>query len=251
LPRDAGALWDVLLDFNGESRLELFAHCVGLTVNAVHEAYNRRPRALAHASKLADAVQLDMAAAGWAPTVDNYLGRVTKARIVQAVLETRGEQAAQAIASPKKGEMAEKAEELLTGTGWLPEPLRRPGQLRGVSGLEAAAVPDAPTPDREADQEGDVDQPETDTLRESGPQPLRRPLPCPFSGVATTAAPLLFLEAPCRTRRYHLWSFPPTASPDGSIRLPALPRERLSDLATGDVYPNRGMTLCVRSLRWQ
>jgi ParB family transcriptional regulator, chromosome partitioning protein len=78
-----------------------------------------------------------MAAAGWAPTVDNYLGRVTKARIVQAVLEARGEQAAQAIASLKKGEMAEKAEELLTGTGWLPEPLRRPGQLRGVSGLEA------------------------------------------------------------------------------------------------------------------
>ncbi len=51
--------------------------------------------------------------------------------------------------------------------------------------------------------------------------------------------------------RYHLWSFPPTASPDGSIRLPALPRERLSDLATGDVYPNRGITLCVRSLRRQ
>jgi putative transposase len=51
--------------------------------------------------------------------------------------------------------------------------------------------------------------------------------------------------------RNHLWSFPPTASPDGSIRLPALPRDRLSDWATGDVYANRGMTLCVRSLRWQ
>jgi hypothetical protein len=28
----------------------------------------------------------------------------------------------------KKGEMAMKAQELLTGTGWLPEPLRTPGQ---------------------------------------------------------------------------------------------------------------------------
>jgi ParB family transcriptional regulator, chromosome partitioning protein len=169
LPRDAGALWDVLLDFDGESRLELFAHCIGLTVNAVHEAYNRRPRALVHASKLADAAQLDMAAAGWAPTVDNYLGRVTKARIVQAVLEARGEQAAQTIASLKKDEMAEKAEELLAGTGWLPEPLRRRGQICGVSGSEAPVVPDAPTLDREADPDGDVDQPETGAMHESCP----------------------------------------------------------------------------------
>ena len=28
-----------------------------------------------------------MVEAGWSPTVDNYLGRVTKARIVQAVRE--------------------------------------------------------------------------------------------------------------------------------------------------------------------
>ena len=33
-------------------------------------------------------------AAGWSPTVDNYLGRVTKARILQAVREAKGEQAA-------------------------------------------------------------------------------------------------------------------------------------------------------------
>jgi hypothetical protein len=65
----------------------LFAHCVALSVNGVHEAYNRRPKALAHADVLAQAVSLDMAAAGWVPTVGSYLGRVTKARIVQAVRE--------------------------------------------------------------------------------------------------------------------------------------------------------------------
>ena len=69
-----------------------------------------------------------MAAAGWTPTVDNYLGRVTKARILQAVREAKGEPAAQALAPLKKGEMAERAAELLAGTGWLPEPLRTPGQ---------------------------------------------------------------------------------------------------------------------------
>ena len=56
------------------------------------------------------------------------LGRVTKARILGAVREARGNQAAQLIDHLKKGEMAAKAEELLAGSGWLPEPLRTPGR---------------------------------------------------------------------------------------------------------------------------
>ena len=114
----------------------MFAHCVALSVNAVHEAWNRRPRALAHADRLAQAVELDMTAAGWAPTVDNYLGRVTKARIAQAVREGRGEQAAAALDGLKKGEMAEKAQQLLAGAGWLPEPLRTPGGAAEGSAAE-------------------------------------------------------------------------------------------------------------------
>jgi ParB family chromosome partitioning protein len=127
LPQEPGDLWESLLAFDNDSRHALFAHCVALSINAVHESWNRRPRALAHADRIAGAIDLDIAAAGWSPTVDNYLGRVTKARILQAVREARGEQAAQLMDHLKKGEMAEKAEELLAGSGWLPEPLRTPG----------------------------------------------------------------------------------------------------------------------------
>ena len=38
-----------------------------------------------------------MAAAGWPPTVAGCLGRITKARILEAVREAKGEQAAQLI----------------------------------------------------------------------------------------------------------------------------------------------------------
>jgi ParB family transcriptional regulator, chromosome partitioning protein len=62
------------------------------------------------------------------PTIDNYFGRVTKARIPQAVREAKGEGAAQLIEHLKKGEMAEQAQELLAGTSWLPEALRTPGR---------------------------------------------------------------------------------------------------------------------------
>jgi ParB family chromosome partitioning protein len=128
LPEDPGNLWEALLAFDTDSRHALFAHCVVLSINAVHESWNRHPRALAHADRIAKAIDLDIAAVGWSPTADNYLGRVTKARILQAVREARGEHAAQLIDHLKKGEMAEKAQDLLAGSGWLPEPLRTPGR---------------------------------------------------------------------------------------------------------------------------
>ncbi len=128
LPREASDLWDALAGFDGDSRQALFAHCVALSVNATFEAYNRKPRALAHADRLAEAVDLDMVSAGWTPTVDGYLGRVTKARILGAVKEAKGERAAQLIDHLKKPEMADKAHGLLAGSGWLPEPLRTPGR---------------------------------------------------------------------------------------------------------------------------
>jgi ParB family chromosome partitioning protein len=140
LPREPGDLWGALLAFDTDSRQVLFAHCVALGVNAVHESWNRRPAALAHADHIAEAIDLDMAASGWSPTIENYLGRVTKARILQAVSEANGEQAAQLIDHLKKGEMAQRAQELLAGSGWLPEPLRTPGRPMLVAHL-------APEPD--------------------------------------------------------------------------------------------------------
>ena len=139
LPKESADLWDALQGWDNDSRAALFAHVVCFSVNAVHESWNRRPRALAHADRLAQAVELDMAEAGWKPTVDAFLGRVTKARILQAVAEAKGQRAADRIEHLKKGEMAEKAEELLAGSGWLPEPLCTPGHSVG-SGSDAQAI---------------------------------------------------------------------------------------------------------------
>ena len=126
LPKRAEELWDALCAFDGDSRDALFAHCVAMTVNAVQEPHYRKPRQIAHAGVVAAAVGLDMARAGWTPTAESYLGRVTKARILDAVREAKGSDAADRLAALKKPEMIAAAEELLAGTGWLPEPLRTP-----------------------------------------------------------------------------------------------------------------------------
>ena len=159
LPRETADLWTALEAADQETRLRLFAHCVGCAVNAVHDPYAKRPKALVHAEVLAQAVGLDMAAAGWVPTIDSYLGRVTKARIIQAVREAKGDQAAQAIEALKKGEMAEKAQELLAGTGWLPEPLRTRDRVSAVS-APRVETPTATVAEPFTGQE----QPESDAL---------------------------------------------------------------------------------------
>lgn len=124
LPEDPAQLWNVLAGFDSDSKVTLFAHCAAMTVNAVVEPWNRRPGRLAHVGHIAHRVGLDMVAAGWTPTVDNYLGRVTKARILETVREAKGDEAALRIDHLKKPDMAKEAEILLQGTGWLPEILR-------------------------------------------------------------------------------------------------------------------------------
>ena len=145
LPRESAELWDALATFDRDSRDALFAHCIALSVNAVYEPWNRRPRALSHADRLAEAIELDVAAAGWSPTVDNYLGRVTKARILQAVREVKGDTGAQLIEHLKKGEMAERAQEVLAGSGWLPEPLRTPGRAISATSPTSESGPISPS----------------------------------------------------------------------------------------------------------
>lgn len=123
LPAQPGDLWDTLLGFDHDSRRDLLAHCTALCVNAVVLPYDRRPRALAHADRLASQVDLDMTR-NFTPSAANYFGRTTKAAILAAVREAKGEASAQLIAHLRKSEMAAEAERLVAGTGWLPLPLR-------------------------------------------------------------------------------------------------------------------------------
>jgi hypothetical protein len=109
-PRKNRRAWDTLLALSGPDRTGLFAHCASLSLNAVHGNCNYTPGRAAHADQLARFVGLDLVAAGWTPTVGNYLGRVTKVRILEAVREAKGEASAQLIDHLKKPDMAKEAE---------------------------------------------------------------------------------------------------------------------------------------------
>lgn len=139
LPQTAADLWPWLLGQDEAVRHGLMAYCVARTIDAVCRPWEHGSGRLVHAARLAEALGLDMTA-WWAPTRDTYLGRVAKAQILDAVREAVSLQAAENIAGMKKEPMALRAQELLAGTGWLPEILRSTtaSEVAAPTAVEAA-----------------------------------------------------------------------------------------------------------------
>jgi ParB family chromosome partitioning protein len=157
MPRDVADVWDFIASLDHASVMALFAHCASLTVNAVKQPWERKPLAHETADRLATAVSLDMTA-HWTPTVRTYLGRITKAHILDAVREAASEEAAERLSDLKKQPMAEAAEQLLAGTRWLPAVLGTPepavfAERQDEEGADARSAdvaelePEAPEPD--------------------------------------------------------------------------------------------------------
>ncbi|MBX3477296.1 MAG: ParB/RepB/Spo0J family partition protein [Brevundimonas sp.] len=139
LPEEARDLWAVLSPMAPSDLLDLMACCAGVGLYAVRDPHDRKPDALAHAETLATATGLDMTGT-WSATAASYFSRVSKARVLEAVTEATTPEEAGRIAGFKKGDMAEAAERLVEGRGWLPPVLR----------TAPAVDPDAPEPQGEA-----------------------------------------------------------------------------------------------------
>jgi ParB family transcriptional regulator, chromosome partitioning protein len=122
MPQDAAQAWAFVLELDSDSRASLLAHCVALTADAVR-GWRGRSGALRHADALAASVGLSMAG-DWRADARRYLGRVTKAQIMQAVREATGGEAAERLAGLRKPELIEAAEPLVLDAGWLPVLLR-------------------------------------------------------------------------------------------------------------------------------
>ncbi|GLR89767.1 ParB/RepB/Spo0J family partition protein [Bradyrhizobium iriomotense] len=124
MPQEGEALWAFVSSLSMDDLLSLLAHCAAQSLNAVHGPdWGDRKSVFEHAAILARAMPHDMIRY-WQPTVTNYLGRVSKELIAEAVREGAGDDAARQIAGLKKQAMAQRAEQLLAGKGWLPEVLR-------------------------------------------------------------------------------------------------------------------------------
>jgi ParB family chromosome partitioning protein len=122
LPSDANELAQWCLRQPQSDLLAILAILAGASVDAMQRKADRADCGrLKNADELANAVALDMT--GWfAPTAENYFSRVSRAQILAAIDEAKGGHAP-ALEKLKKATLAKRAEDLLSGTGWLPATL--------------------------------------------------------------------------------------------------------------------------------
>lgn len=141
LPERPEDLWAVVAALAPSAQLDLMACCAGLGLYAVRDPHDRRPGMLAQAETLATAVGLDMTTT-WSATADGYFSRVSKAHMLEAVTEATSAEEAARIAGFKKADMAEAAERLVEGRGWLPPILRTIGlEDEAGTSLDQEATP--------------------------------------------------------------------------------------------------------------
>lgn len=123
LPGNPDRLWSWCLKRSQDELLSVLAFLAGYSVDCVtRKGLPDRSVRMTHADNLAAALSLDMN--DWyAPTAEGFFSRINRAAILSAIDEAKGEHAP-ALEKLKKSELAVRAEQLLAGTGWLPEPLR-------------------------------------------------------------------------------------------------------------------------------
>jgi ParB family chromosome partitioning protein len=124
IPGTLDGLWTWCLEQNHSVLLDLLAFCAATTVNAVQNKSDTQDSGrLHHATRLASALGLDMAA-WFTPTTANYFSRISKPQIFEALREARNTPPAPAWEKLKKADLAIVAERETSGTAWLPLLLR-------------------------------------------------------------------------------------------------------------------------------
>jgi ParB family chromosome partitioning protein len=123
LPGDPAHLWAWLLDRAQDELLDLLAFVAATSVDGVQRKLDRPGSSrLTHANALSRSLELDMAQ-WFKPTSGNYFAHITRERILADIDDATGAHAP-ALEKLKKSELAVRAEQLVSGTSWLPQPLR-------------------------------------------------------------------------------------------------------------------------------
>ncbi len=119
LPKDSSELWDALSAMKTVELDCLLAYAVARSVSLSENGGGLTPKYL-------EALGLNMAD-HFTPTAQNYLGRISKELILEALTEAgkvTDDADRNALLGMKKAALAKEAESRLEGTGWVPELIR-------------------------------------------------------------------------------------------------------------------------------
>lgn len=124
LPHDEKTVWQWCIEQEDATLLRLLAFLAATSLDAIQQPkpQDGSGNRVAHGNAVAAALGMDMTQ-WFIPTAENFFDRISKMRICEALQEA-GKDGGPSRESLKKGELSKLAEQEITGSGWLPEPLR-------------------------------------------------------------------------------------------------------------------------------
>ncbi len=123
LPAEEEQLWSWCLAQPAATHLDLLGYLAACMINAVQKKSDRQHASrLLHADALAKALGMDMAT-WYTPTAEGFFSRISRKQILAVIDEATGSHEP-ALEKLGKAELAKRAETLVAGRKWLPEPLR-------------------------------------------------------------------------------------------------------------------------------
>ena len=137
LPGDDAALLPYLMTLRMDELAELMAVYVGRSYAVFSSEPTRRVRGVDMARQIESALELDMAD-WWSPTRERFLSFVPKAKMMEAVTQACGAEAAQPIAGMKKDGAIAAAAAALEGKRWLPTTLQPYPAVEDDDGAETS-----------------------------------------------------------------------------------------------------------------
>lgn len=140
LPEKPENLWAYLAQADEADLMRIMAYCTASQVYAVDLGFSADQRRR-NSHEMADALGLDMADF-WSPT-SAFFKRIPREEIMRAMTEGAEVVETPDLAKLKKGELAERAEQVLAGKRWVPEVLRTPP----LEPVLSAAADDEPAQD--------------------------------------------------------------------------------------------------------
>lgn len=141
LPEAEGKLWDALAAMKPAVLDKIIAYGVALSVSLFTDNDGLTGKFFA-------ALNFDMSE-HFTPTADNYLGRVSKRLVIEALTEAgklTGDADKAALLAMKKGALAAEAEKRLAGSGWVPTVIRTPKRKAPAKPKATQTAVKAPAP---------------------------------------------------------------------------------------------------------
>ena len=146
LPKEWHKRWDWLLTWDTQQLINVMGYCLAKTLDGASERLSDKVGKAGKDLEPVEALLNFTLRDWWLPTKANFFGRISKEQIADSLLDAGLSGASRDVLKMKKGDAAERAEEDISQTRWVPDCLLPVIAPSALPESDAVTVTDADTP---------------------------------------------------------------------------------------------------------